>query len=701
MKRFIGVLLAVCCLWSCTEEIDTSARYVFKDETICSYLQKYPEHYSEYSEMCKKVRVSKRSESTVMQLLSARGHYTVFAPSNDAIHAYLESLVEEDVIASPSWDAFTDSLVLDSIRKVIVYNSIIDSHDEAAYDISSFPQESNSLFAHTNMKDIKLSVLYPGNPDSIYINYNCPVNVRNRDIRLLNGYLHQMEKVIAPSEQSMAGMLNEYVLGLRTGFGVMARLCEACGLMDTLSKLRDEVYESLYENGLIEEQTPANGLADMTGGYSYAPEHRKYGFTIFAEPDSWWEEQLGKPASAITLDDVQDWVSAQGYYPDALANSEYDTPSNLLYQWTTYHVLPFKMSPDRLVFHFNEFGYDYRDRSMTLGMAVTEMYTTLGKRRLVKIYESAESNGVYLNRFPKLDTRRSGNGHEIGCDPDKVGCRVYKDDPTLQNHQAVNGYLYSIDAPLVYSDAVRENMGRSRMRTDCMSWFPEAMNNDICRVPLSDAPHQWVHFPDDTQYRYIENLSINEGSTFVYYNAYGKNYGSLRADEVKCVGRWSLVFKLPPVPRLGVYEVRYRVLTNSDRGVAQLYFGDDPEHLPVTGIPLDLTQGGANSITGWSEDIPGDDEYNAEVDKQMRNNGFMKGEQSIRIFKQGGSPARDNVNRNIIRRILTRQTLDPDKTYYLKIKSVLDRTTAEFYMDGIEYCPKEVYDNPVTPEDIW
>ena len=147
--------------------------------------------------------------------------------------------------------------------------------------------------------------------------------------------------------------------------------------------------------------------------------------------------------------------------------------------------------------------------------------------------------------------------------------------------------------------------------------------------------------------------------------------------------------------------MRYRVLTNSDRGVAQLYFGDDPEHLPVTGIPLDLTQGGANSITGWSEDIPGDDEYNAEVDKQMRNNGFMKGEQSIRIFKQGGSPARDNVNRNIIRRILTRQTLDPDKTYYLKIKSVLDRTTAEFYMDGIEYCPKEVYDNPNEPEDIW
>jgi hypothetical protein len=50
---------------------------------------------------------------------------------------------------------------------------------------------------------------------------------------------------------------------------------------------------------------------------------------------------------------------------------------------------------------------------------------------------------------------------------------------------------------------------------------------------------------------------------------------------------------------------------------------------------------------------------------------------------------------------VTRTTLDPEKTYYLKIKSVLDNTTSEFYMDHIEYCPKEIYDNPERPEDIW
>ena len=48
-----------------------------------------------------------------------------------------------------------------------------------------------------------------------------------------------------------------------------------------------------------------------------------------------------------------------------------------------------------------------------------------------------------------------------------------------------------------------------------------------------------------------------------------------------------------------------------------------------------------------------------------------------------------------------RQTLDPDKTYYLRLKSVLDNSRTEMYMDYLEWCAKEIYDNPIEPEDIW
>ena len=132
MRRLIqvfGFILAILLFHGCSEDVDMSARYVFKYETVLSYLQKH-EAYSEYASLLNKVTIGKYSSSKVGQLLSARGNYTVFAPTNQAIHDYLQTLVDEELISEPSWDAFTDSTKLDSIRKVIVFNSIIDGGDE-------------------------------------------------------------------------------------------------------------------------------------------------------------------------------------------------------------------------------------------------------------------------------------------------------------------------------------------------------------------------------------------------------------------------------------------------------------------------------------------------------------------------------------------------------------------------------------------
>ena len=133
-----GVLVAAAMI-SCTEQVDTSARYVFEDETVYSYLSKHPV-YSEYVDLLGKVKVSPISSSTLAQLLSARGHYTVFAPTNDAVQVYLDSLYAKQIIDAPSWDGFRDSVSLDSIREVIVYNSIIDGGDDYdPYETGSFP----------------------------------------------------------------------------------------------------------------------------------------------------------------------------------------------------------------------------------------------------------------------------------------------------------------------------------------------------------------------------------------------------------------------------------------------------------------------------------------------------------------------------------------------------------------------------------
>jgi uncharacterized surface protein with fasciclin (FAS1) repeats len=702
-KAFTVSLFLLSC-WSCTENIDTSARYVFTSDCVMEYLEKH-EVYSEYVKLLRVTPISFRSTSTVGQLLSARGHYTVFAPTNEAINKFLEETCAEDstLLSAPSWDAFSSEHKRDSIRRVIVYNSIIDSGDqEEAYLINSFPHETGTEFPLNNMNDRKLSVKYAG-VDSIYINNNCPLSILQRDILVTNGVIHQVERVIAPKDVTAAMYLQEILDTKKEGFLVMAKAIQACGLMDTLSKIRDEVYENLYLRGDIPDTHVMFIDGHWPDGKNTTPKHRLYGFTIFAEPDTFWREQGLDPQapSSTLLPQLIQWILSNNQYSrdDVFTTDEnYDEESNLLYQWTTYHILPFRTPADRLVFHRNEYGFSVSN-PYRYTIPMYEIYTTMGKRRLIKIYESAESNGVYLNRFPTLDNGRTSVYHELSCKPEKVGCYVDRDPERAVLSDIINCCIYPIGAPLSYNDAVRDDLARQRLRFDGMTLFPEAMNNEIRLKRSAAQENQDVYIPNtQKEYNYFENMQMNEQTVFIYLNAYGYNWCNLHSDEMKAKRRYELTFTLPPVPRRGTYELRYDVLPNGDRGIQQFYFGDDRYRLPAAGIPVNLTRGIGSMNVGYERDT-GDDDYDAEVDKRLRNNGVMKGAKSVTADGSTGDIER-NRNSNL-RYIIVRQTMDPDKTYYMKVKSVLDSEEMEFYMDYMEYCPKEVYDNPEHPEDIW
>lgn len=702
LRGLQALALAALC-WGCKEKIDTSARYVFTVDQAMSYLEKH-EAYSQYVELLGQVPISMRSKSTVAQLLAARGHYTVFAPTNEAVEAYLQQLCEEepDLLSAPSWDAFRSEQKRDSIRRVIVCNSIIDSGDhEEAYMINSFPQRTGTEFPLGNMNDRKLSVRYQG-VDTIFINNTCPIDLIQRDIIVSNGVIHQMKRVIAPKDVTASLYLQEIIDGEKEGFLVMAKAIQACGLMDTLSKIRDEVYEDLYQRGLIPETVHLFIDGHFPNGENWTPRHRLYGYTIFAETDEFWRGQGLNPEapSSTLLPELMNWIVRNHQYSDGdqfTTDENYRNERNLLYQWTTYHILPFRAPADRLVFHRNEFGYS-PSAPYRYSIPMYELYTSMGKPRLLKIYESNESNGIYLNRFPVLDHDRTGILHELSCAPERTGCYVDRDPEHAILNDIVNCCIYPIEAPLSYNDDVRDALSRQRLRFDGMTLFPESMNNEI-RLKLSgDVKNQDVYIPVTKIYNYFENMQMNDQTTFIYLNAYNYQWCNLHSDEMKAKGRFEITFKLPPVPRKTTYELRYKVLPTGDRGIQQFYFGSDPNRMPAAGIPVDLTRGIGGMNVGYEPDGK-DEDYNIEVDKRLRNNGVMKGAKSVTA---NGSSSDIERNRNSnLRYIIIRQTLEPDKTYYMRVKSVLDSEEKEFYMDYLEFCPKEVYDNPETPEDIW
>jgi len=716
-SHVVCIGLTVLFLGSCTENIDESARYVFKDYTAIGYLQRHTDTYSEYLDLLYSVPVMEDMETTMGQLLSARGHYTIFAPTNEAIATYLQGMVEAGLATAPSWDAFVDEEKCDSVRRVVVMNSIIDSGDnDKAFAITDFPYKNGEEFMIPNMNDQKLSVYYGGlgiqlddegtpigEVDSILINQDCPINGKNRNIPVTNGYIHQVEKVITCSSITLADYLQELIYKKEGPYLMMAKAVQACGLMDTMRAVRDEVYELKYKKGLIKNLVGMTYHGFAEGNTAYVPQHRKYGFTIFAETDDFWREKGLDPEAPDALEKLQTWVQDNHQYAEEdrfSVNTNFRDEDNLLYQWVTYHILPMRIGAAKLVYHENEYGYN-ADNPDVLATPVYDLYTTYGKRRLLKIYESKESNGIYLNRFPKLDNGRHGTNHELYCEPGKVGCRVGKEDPRAIISQTTNACIYPIDAPLSYNDDVRDNLKQQRMRIDAMTLFPEAMSNDLRKNHLTDEKYQHVYIPERTVYPYFENMWTTEGSYFVYYNAYMEYYSNLYFDEVKCVGFYDVTLKLPPVPRRGTYEIRWGYDANPRRGMAQVFLGKSREKMFAADIPLDMRYQLYNTETGFEYDT-GDDDYDSEVDKRMRNKGYMKaGKGWCHPQNPEWTGRNPFLGGSAMRRIIYRGVMDPEETYYIRMKSVLDSDRTEFMMDLLEYCAKEVYDNPEESEDIW
>ncbi len=508
-------------------------------------------------------------------------------------------------------------------------------------------------------------------------------------------YIYIMCSLLATSLQAQDGFgsyLRNIIQKQEKGILVTAKLIEACGLCDSLDILMDSEYEKRYQQGWIPECINLYYAGHNT---YWTPKHRLYGYTLFTETDDFWEQQLGKNYKDITIADVKNFVANKGLYPDAINDNQYDDENNMLNQFVTYHLLPRKLSADKLVNHINEYGYSLNSPDK-LGIPVTENYVTMGKRRLLRTYESAESNGVYVNRFPVLDNGRQGTYHELSCDPDKAGIFIDVSNAILDG--IPNAVIYPIDQLLAYSEDVRDNFAHIRNRYDIAGLFPEFSNNDIRLKKSTEEQDQYIYIPNSYEYPYLNDMTMNEMSRMCYFNSWNSNWLNLNGDEITIAGRADVTLRLPPVSKRGEYELRYRCLANADRGITQFYFGTDKDNLKPAGMPVDFTKVLTTMSVGYSSDS-GNDYADQMVDNELYYNGYMKGAMSVTA--NGSSSDIERNRNNSYRYIVVRQTMDPNQTYYLRFKSVIESEQKKLFLDYIELCPKEVYDNPNEPEDIW
>lgn len=690
---------------SCREEIDTSDLYTFTGETISSYLEK-DSTYSAYCGLLKNVTQSTMTQSTVSSLLSARGNYTCFAPTNAAINAYLDTMMNvKNKIATKDITEFLDSVkngvyVYDSIAKAIVYNSIIDCGTETAYETAVFPNDGTFPLPNMNDRFLTAKTSTVSGQKMKYI-INNTSTVTSADNEVENGYVHQVDCVIAPTDASVFDLLKD-----RKDMKFFSLLLQSTGWNDSLTKYLDEEYENIYPNLGDAPKAPTQPAAN-----NFIPEHRKYGFTIFAETDDVYNSILSG-YQGTELERLCAYLKENYGNDDTFKNLTWGTsledvkdPMNAINQFVSYHLLPISLSPSQIVIHYNEKDFDLQAAIQSLTqptVPVFEYYETMtgkgAQRRLMKVTESKISNGIRINRYMKCDNGTYQEDPTLTDGPIE-GIRIVTEsgsEATGNETQALNGYIYPIEDILVYNKDVTNKVLNERIRFDVASFMPELINLGY-RRPLStySGGKKNVYFPKEFS---LQNMEFSSETDVFYFAGFNEGWGDYQGDEFNISGNYDITVKLPPVPSNGTYEIRFGIQANQARGMAQVYFGEKTGNtIPQPeGIPLDLR--GNMEQYGWEEEND-DPEYNADVNKKMRNQNHMKGPRYF-VSGQDANKYAYNVAR-IGRRIIVRKNMEANKTYYLRFKNVMESTETEFYFDYIEFCPSIVYNNPKESEDEW
>ena len=685
-------------LQSCKDEVDASNLVTKTEATVWDYLDSVAV-YSDYADLLTEVETGDgkvANSSTLASFVSGYGNFTVFPATNEAI---AEFTLERTEGATSDWH----QLSADD-KKLIAYNSIIDHGDDPAYATADFPVTGTFSLATLDHRLLTVELT----EDNEFV-IEGSAHLVQSDVKLKNGYIHGVDHVIAPSQSTVSDLI-----ATADNMRIFSLLLERTGWADSLRIPYED--PDFTTDGYPDQDTYME-----SDGYFDIVEQRYRGFTVFAEPDSLFQlpESEGGWAIDLQLDEAgvvanPDEVLAQVEQRAArtygsASMGQYTDPANPLNCFVAYHLLDGAMAYNNLVHHMNEFGYkagpNALDPQLTeFSVDVWDYYTTMGTpRRLLKVTQNGDLEDgyypIYLNTAREYDNSRDGTYKVTAVT--RRGERISATNGTHGANSAVNGFYYPIDGIHLYSDEVRTTALRGRLRFDIATMTPE-----IWTANLRGRTTRF--FTDD----FFENIiNVAEDTRLFYLSNPGSAWYDYQGDEFEVTGVFDVTFRLPPVPTAGTYEVRMGISNNTLRGMAQIYFGDNPQNLAPTGLPIDLRvcARGGGDINDYKEDLPDifavipwetdveDEEQNRTVEKNLRNAGYMKGPKYFHGHAWTYSARENNA---CLRRIITQQYMTPDKTYYIRYKTALEATDTQFFTDYFELCPSYIYNGP-EPEDVW
>ena len=670
-------------LTSCKEDIDESNLYTFTGETIEDYLANRPDKFSSFNYILQRTELDK--------LLSGYGTYTCFAPDNEAVAAYIDSLYNDETkkelphngMTENSLEGLTDSLC----------NDIAKFH-LAATKVMAINMENGMTINTMLGRDINTSI------DSISGKtiINSYSLITGMDNELENGVLHEVNHVIRRSNLLVSGEMENH-----KDLSIFADALKLTGLADSLTQQSRKL------------TAPANSYN------FYTPENAVLGYTIFAETNTTLgQNDIHSVTDLINhANEVYGGCAAQGsgwydYYRNnniqVSTGNDYANPNNCLNMWVRYHILKQRVSYDKMVYSWNEISK----------VPLYEYYETMLPMTLVKVLRSSKAGAgkLFLNRYEANSSLTDQVG-ELGSESIHQVVEGHSGiEITKQNIQALNGYIHPINGMLEYEEWVPKGVLNERIRFDATTMTKELASanlrgatgaeinalNGAKKGQDGNLGGDYIRIPVDLS----ENMVIYNGESTRLYYLPGRenNWNNFQGDEFNSKGNVDLAFRLPPVPD-GTYELRVGVSLNGNRGMYQFYLGEGTNNrtkMEALDIPLDERSeivknmdGTPDAQTGWTLYTAMED-MGVETDQAMHNLGWMRGPLYYTVGKGTSTYAR--ATKESIRRIVTRKELHQG-TYWFRIKSALDDDSRQMYFDYLELVPVNVYNNTRYLEDMY
>ncbi|MBP5338968.1 MAG: fasciclin domain-containing protein [Prevotella sp.] len=699
----IGLIGLMGLLGSCNPEPDESDLFTATGETACDFIKRKAE-LSSFDYILSRVRLDRN--------LSSYGEYTCFAPTNEAIAIYLDSLwndpeapVAHNSMTENSLQGLTDSLC----------------NDIAKYHLASGVHNTIEMGGSGSTVNTMLGrpVQTEGTSDSIgRVTLEKAAVIIEADSLVTNGIVHVLNRVIPRSTRLIVDEMERH-----QDYSIFVEALKMTGLADSLTKAKKNVTYTISD------------IKDVDANKSdlYHPEECKVMYTIFAEPNEVLEKNgINSINDLIAYANNVYGNAAEWYdYLNETGNTvstgnDYTNRFNALNMFVAYHILYAGMPQNELVYEYNSrwsTTWNY-----TNGCQPFDYYETMLPCTLMKIWDvtgnrSNSSHQLYINRYRTLNTLTDELGTETAANTGALvneygihelvspGVRIARTtDSGLSfetNIQTYNGYIHGLRGMLVYDRQVPKGVLHERLRFDSTTFLVEFINNGIRMSNNSEmqalnggGSGNRVAFP----LNYFDNVVSYTPENRFRYNIKGA-YNAWQSDTFQGWGNYDLAIKLPPLPT-GRYEFRVFYTPMSHGGMMQFYLGTSRSlsSMEALDIPLDvripIDDPRIGSTTFFEEDDMG-----IATDAALRNRGYMRGLFSYQDHPENldGSTTinqRSDKRNASLRKVFNVREFKQSDEHWFRIKNVIqDETDLKWQFDYVEFVPYDVVNNDTYSED--